>query len=89
LKNSSKYQTTKYLTRKVKKKKKFCFKLPLILVLAAIITNERNKHSGISNKKIRIMKKNLFRKTDQGQSDVKKMHKAIKSSDSRGQKKRL
>lgn len=75
--------------RKVKQKKKFYYKLPLILVLAAIITNERNKHSEISNKKIRIMKKNLFRNADQRQSDVKTMHKAIKSSYSRGQKKRL
>lgn len=35
------------------------------------------------------MKKNLFRNTDQRQSDVKTMHKAIKSSYLRGQKKRL
>lgn len=50
LKNSSKYQKTKYLTKKMKQKNKFySVKLPLILVLAAIITYQGNKHSEISN----------------------------------------
>lgn len=35
------------------------------------------------------MKKKLFSNSHQRQSNVKKMHKAIKSSDSKGQKKRL